>query len=246
MKVRLSAGVVCAVLVGLLVPAAGAATKGLSHVPQIDSIGQQLTGYSDIEVDGEDNPYEWGQLLGVLGDVSPAEQTLGFVTIYEPPGFPTYHRIYLSPSVWPVLMQSINGDWSNPTGEAIAIFALTHEALHYRLFSSDEGLVNACALKIFPAVLSAYFNMQPTVSEPTQVEHDKPLFKTVKRFSYVRVDGKRVRRARLLRVRAGTAVTYTDDGPPITVPNPTYSALVFDAQTFYASQPPPYSTGSCS
>jgi hypothetical protein len=245
MSVRLSAGVVCAVLVGLLAPAAGAATKGLSHVPQIDVIGQQLAGYSDIEVDGEDDPYAWGQLLGALGDVSPAEQTLGFVTIYALPGFPTYHRIYVSPAQWPALVQAINGDWSNPAGEAIAVFDLTHEALHYRLFSSDEGLVNACALKIFPTVLSTYFGVQPTVNEPTQVEHDRPLFRTVKRVSYVRVHGKRVRHVRLSRVSAGTAVTYTDDGPPVTVPNPTYSALVFDAQTFYASQPPPYSTGSC-
>jgi hypothetical protein len=236
------------VLVALLViaPSARAARAQFWHVPQLDSIGQQLSGYPDMTVVGDDDPYEWGQLLGFLGAVNPAEQTLGFVTIHVLPGAATYHRIYISPSEWPALMQAANGDWSNAYNEAVAIFDLTHEATHYRLFSTDEGRVNACALQEFPAVLSTYFGVSSTLSQPTQIAHERTVYKTVKRTSYVRIHGKRVRHVRLVRVRAGSVVSYTDDGPPVVVVNPTYLALFTDAESFYASEPPPYSTGTCS
>lgn len=238
---------VCVTLIALAaVGSASAASKGLSHAVQIDAIGQQLSGYADVEVDGENDPYEWGQLLGILGDTSPADQTLGFVTLFALPGSPTYHRIFISPSEWGSLLQAANGDWSDAYNEAVAVFDLTHEATHYRLFSTDEGRVNACALQLFPTVISTYFGVPATISQPTSVEHDTPIYSRVKRVHYVRVHGKRVRRVRYVRVQTGATVTYTDDGPPTTVPNPTYTSLVLDAQSFYASQPPPYSTGTCS
>lgn len=248
MKVRLSAGVVVAVLVALLVlfqpMSAPAATSQLWHVPQLDTIGQQLSGYPDMEVLGDDDPYEWGQNLGLLGTTAAAGDIVGYARILALPSWYGYHEVFIGPQYWPSLVKAVSGDWSDLYNEAFSVLTLIHESYHYRLFSLDEGRVNACALRDFPAVLSDDFGVSATVTQASQVEHDVPVYKTVKRVVYATVRGKRVRRARLVRVRSGVKVTYTA-GAPVVVPNPVYAALVGDAQIEYSQQPPPYSTGTC-
>lgn len=234
-------------LVGLLgfASPASAAKSQLWHVAQLDAIGQQLSGYPDLQVTGEDDPYEWGQVLGLLGDSSPAGDVTGYARIFVWPGSYGYHSVFIGPQVWSSLVKAIDGDWSDEWNEAFAVLTLIHESYHYRLFSIDEGRVNACAIRDFPAVIADYFNVQPVVSQPSQVEHDVPIYRTVKRVSYVRVKGKRVRRIHHVRVRVGEKLIYVD-GPPVDVANPVYVALVADAQAQYNGQPPPYSTGVCS
>jgi hypothetical protein len=247
MRVRLSAGVGCAVLVALLViaPSARAAHSQLWHLTQLDSVGQQLSGYPDMQVVGEDDPYEWGQVLGLLRTTTAAGDIVGYARILALPGSYGYQEILIGPQEWQFLVRATDGDWSDIYDEAFAVLTLIHESYHYRLFSFDEGRVNACAIRDFPTVISNYFGVAATVTQTSQVEHDVPAYKTMKRTAYVTVKGKRVRRVRLVRIRSGVRVTYTA-GPPISVSNPVYAGLVADAQTEYSQQPPPYSTGVCS
>jgi hypothetical protein len=117
---------------------------------------------------------------------------------------------------------------------AVAIMTVTHESNHYKLFSGDEGRVNTCALQQFPSVIDTYFNIHPTITRTVAVRTTV----LVKKRIWVRRHGRRVRVTR--RVRS-FRVVYRQQ----TVPNPDYVLLVQAAQQFYASQPPPYNSGTC-
>jgi hypothetical protein len=117
---------------------------------------------------------------------------------------------------------------------AIAIMVLTHEANHYKLYSADEGRVNACALQQFPSVIDTYFQIHPTITKTVAVTKVAWRTKNV----WVPRHGRRVRVA--IRVRTVKVVNVQQ-----TVANPDYTYLGQAAQQFYASQPAPYSTGIC-
>jgi hypothetical protein len=103
---------------------------------------------------------------------------------------------------------------------------LIHESLHWGLFSSDEGRVNACALRAFPYVIQRDFNIPATITQTYTY--------TVKVVRRVRRNGRWVNVVRYV-PRTGTQ----------TVDNPAYVALTQAAQAFYQLQPAPYSTGTC-
>lgn len=95
-------------------------------------------------------------------------------------------------------------------------------------------------------MIQTYFGVPPTNEIPTAVQHNTPVYRRVRVVTYPHVHGKRVRHVRWVKKQTGVKVTFTNDGPPVTIDNPTFTSLVADAGVIYASEPPPYSTGTCS
>jgi hypothetical protein len=89
-------------------------------------------------------------------------------------------------------------------------------------------------LQQFPGVIDKYFGIHPTVTKTVAVK------RSVWRKTRVRVR----RRGRWVRVvkRVRHVVTVHVQR---TAPNPDYVNLVQASQAFYASQPPPYNSGTC-
>jgi len=172
-----------------------------------------------VEVSGENDWTEWADLSGAEDPTL----VLGFVSIAAPASTLYYHRIFISPELWPAL-QGAAANGAARSGydhfkTAEAIFALTHEAYHYRLMSGDEGRVNACALQAFAGVLTTHFGIAPTATQ------------TKTKLSRVKVG-----RARWKTIRRRITAT---------VPNRLFNEFVSDAHAFYSAQPAPYNTGSC-
>jgi hypothetical protein len=214
---------------------AGAASKQLWHSTRYDTIASTLAGFPIVAA-GEDDYNEWGSFLN--GEDPYA--VLGFTYVYVPSSSPLYHVIFLAPRIWSTLGQIDSGGIDSVTraDAAMAILTLTHEAYHQRLYSGDESRVNACSLRDFGSTIQGQFGVSPTVEEtvttPVVTYHKvrKAVWKTVK--------GKRVRR---YVYRLVPQTTYRDD--VVVSDNPTYGELIGAAQTFVASQPPPYNTGTC-
>jgi hypothetical protein len=177
----------------------------------------------------ENDPVEWASLYGRGPTV------LGFVCISDTdPNDWCYHRVFLGPTPTATFVAWLGGQTPTYWDAAVAIMTVTHEATHYQKASTDEGRVNACALQKFPGVLDRYFQIHPTVTKTVAVR--KQVWRT-KRVRVRRLGRwvwvvRRVRQVVVLHVQR-------------TVPNPDYVNLVQAAQLFYASQPPPYSTGIC-
>lgn len=76
---------------------------------------------------------------------------LGFTFAFAPPSSAVYHRIFITPALWPTLQNAVEygpqNSQSSLYGTAVAILTMTHEAYHIRLVSGDENRVNACALQ---------------------------------------------------------------------------------------------------
>jgi hypothetical protein len=102
----------------------------------------------------------------------------------------------------------------------------------------DESRVNACALRDFGSTIQSQFGVSPTVEQTVTtpiVTHHR-----VRQVVWRTVKGKRVRR---YVYRPVSQTTYRND--TVVSNNPTYDELVSSTQTFVASQPPPYNTGTC-
>jgi hypothetical protein len=192
------------------------------------TVANGISGWS-LPVYLEDNPADWAYYFGL------STLEAGFVCIYQtdPANF-CYHDIFLGPVPTATFISWSNGISPSYWDAAVAIMTLTHEATHYKLFSSDEGRVNACALQEFPAVVDTYFGIHPTVTQTVAV--NKTVYRTKK--VWVRRNGRRVRITR--RVRS-VKVVYVEKS----VANPVYATLIGAAQAFYNSQPPPYNSGTC-
>jgi hypothetical protein len=176
----------------------------------------------------EDDPAEWTQ-FGVGVNV------LGFVCIMDADSNDwCYHRVFLGPPVARTFTDWLNGQAPSYYDAAVAIMSITHESTHYQLLSADEGRVNACALRQFPGVIDRYFGIHPTVTKTVAVK------RVVWRKKRVRAR----RHGRWVRIvkRVPHVITAYEQR---TVQNADYADLVQAAQQFYASQPPPYSTGTC-
>jgi hypothetical protein len=214
---------------------AEAVSKQLWNSDHYNAVASTLAGFP-ISADGEDDYAEWSALLE--GDDPDA--VLGFTMVYAPPSSPLYHHIFLAPVVWSTLNQIASSgiDSVSPADSAEAILTLTHEAYHQRLHSGDESRVNACALRDFGSVIENEFGVpalvEQSVTTPVVTQH------RVRRAVWRKVQGKRVRRYVYRLVRE---TTYRDDTAQVA--NPTYDALVSAAQSFVASQPPPYNSGTC-
>jgi hypothetical protein len=216
---------------------AAAASKTLRDDPRLDAVASGIAGFP-VAVVGEDDPAEWAQLVASDNvNCSDCANVLGFSRPLASPGDPLYHEVFIGPSGWTTLEAIENNGVASVGAPAAApaIMDLAHETFHLKLSSTDEGRVNACALQAFPDVISTYFGVTPTVEQTTTTTTTV----RVRHVYYVRVHGRRVRRVRLV-PKTVTRTSTTE------APNPTYIGLVAAAQAFYASQPPPYSTGVCS
>jgi hypothetical protein len=199
--------------------------------PRVDAIGRDISGIYDMFVVGIDGWNAWAY----VSKANDPSAVMGFVNIYAPRSSDRYHNIYISPAYWPALLgATLNGPANSGYDRyttAKAIFTLTHEAYHYRLFSGDEGRVNACALQAFPGVLTREFGVQPTVTTSGVIRKKVPA-------QYrVRYHHRWVYRYRWKTV--WRTVTKTS-------PNPVFQEFVADVQDFYTNhQSPPYNTGTC-
>lgn len=108
----------------------------------------------------------------------------------------------------------------------IALLALDHEALHWRLFSHDEGRVNACALADLARFVHVEFGVAQGVTKVVRVP------KRVR--VHARIHGQ------LRWVYWIKYVTTTR-----LVPNPVITGIVKAATAFRESMPFPYNTGAC-
>ena len=195
----------------------------------LDSVESGISGWT-LTTTLEDDPAEWLALFGVDTNVA------GFVCItVVDPNDPCYHRVFLGPVPTATFLTWLNNQQPVTYWDAaVAVMTVTHEANHYKLYSGDEGRVNACALQQFPGVLSTYFGIYPTITKTVPVK--KVVWK--KKWVWVRRHGKRVR----VRKRVRRVITvYVQK----MFANPDYTNLVAASQAVYHSQPPPYSTGTC-
>jgi hypothetical protein len=177
----------------------------------------------------EDDPIEWTTMFA--NDLS----VLGFVCFADTdPSDWCYHRVFVGPVPTLTFIKWSQGQTPTYWDAAVAIMTVTHEAIHYQKASGDEGRVNACALQQFPSVIDTYFGFHPTVAKTVAVTKRvwrKKRLRLLRQGRWVWV-AKRFRRVVTVHVRQ-------------TVPNPDYVKLVQASQDFYASQPPPYNTGTC-
>jgi hypothetical protein len=207
---------------------AGKRSHALYSSTFLDGVVSGISGWNLTTV-MENDSFEWAALFGADADV------LGFVCItVVDPNDPCYRRVFVGPSPTVTFINWFNNQAPTYIDAAIAIMTITHEANHYRLYSADEGRVNACALQQFPSVLSTYFQILPTTTKTVPVK--KVVWR--KKWVWVHRNGRRVHvRKRVRRV----IVIYVQK----TIQNPDYVNLIAAAEAFYRSQPPPYSTGTC-
>jgi hypothetical protein len=213
-----------------------------------DAAAQAISGYPDTHADFEDDWAEW-QTFFPAG--SCPQCVTGFTYGFVPPTDPRYHRIYLSPRVTTAMLGAIPAPTSyspiwarletstqDPMEAAVSIMTFIHENYHLRFVSGDESLVNACALRDFPYWLSSQFGIPATttLTVPQWVTRTKRVVRY--RWRWIHHHRRRVRYHKTIRYRVWVNVQHTQA-------NPLHQTLVADAQTSYASQPPPYSTGTC-
>jgi hypothetical protein len=228
-RIRRAAFVVATTAALAFAGSAQASSAQLQYNQQVDQIGSDIAGTS-VNVLGEDDWNEWASFV-------PGEDpstVLGFTFPFADPSSALYHRIFITPDLWPTLSRAAvsgaEGSGSSRYLTTVAIFALTHEAYHQRLMSGDEGRVNACALQAFPDVLSRDFGVKQTVTTTRSVP------------SRVRVRYRaRYHHRWVYRYRWKT-VWHTVAS---TTPSSMFQEYVADAHDFYSKQPPPYNTGSC-
>jgi hypothetical protein len=231
---RIFLSVIALVAASLVIPMVAEAQ--LSSGDHYDAIASALAGFP-VVADGEDDYTEWSSMLPGLDP----HAVLGFTHVFASPSTSVYHHIYLAPPIWSTLKQIESaGVESVPQQDAAtAILTVTHESYHLRLDSSDESRVNACALRDFGSVLSNQFAVAQTVEQ----SQSAPVTATVRvrQAIWRTIHGKRVRRYVYRYVSKTTYVSST-----VTVANPAYESLVSAAQSFVASQPSPYNSGTCS
>jgi hypothetical protein len=110
---------------------------------------------------------------------------------------------------------------SDPNAVALALLVLDHESQHQKLYSRDEGRVNACALNDIPRLLSTKFNVEETTQGTVLTATSTRVRVRYRVRVRVKVSGHWVYRYRY-RYRF-KYVTKTTDVPTVqTVPNPVY------------------------
>ena len=209
-------------------PLSGKRSQALYSSAFLDQVVDGISG-SPLTAVLENDPVEWTTAYG--NDVT----VLGFVCLNDTePNDWCYHRVFLGPVPTLTFINWSAGQTPTYLDAAVAIMTVTHESIHYQKNSGDEGRVNACALQQFPGVIDRYFGIHPTVTKTVAVK------KGVRRKTRVRVrrHGRWVWFVKRLRHVVTVHVQRT-------VPNPDYVNLVQASQAFYASQPPPYNSGTC-
>lgn len=255
-------GVACAALA--LSSSAFGATKQFWFGPY-DRIGEDISGIPDLRIAMEDDYGEWADVEGAFGVPSGLE-LLGAAFIFAPSTSPLYHVVIVSPDVTRALTGTLpltaDGSGTSPIWDrvasgtlsyqdaAVAILTVIHEAYHYRLASTDEARVNACALRDLPTYLSTEFQIPQTTTVTVQVPQTTVIQKRVPYYATVvsrkRVGGRLVTvRTRVQRYRTESVTQTTMVSKTETQENPAFDGIVAAAQAFRDAQPPPYNSGTC-
>ena len=205
--------------------AVAVASGGAANVgdPKLDAAAATISGDSALRTYCENDQAEWDRWTA-LANVPANEALLGFTSLLNPDPFTGGHFVYISPQPCSVLTAFVE---SSPAAfgasfqyedAGAAVLVLTHEAMHQRLRSVDEALVECNAMKYLPWVVQTVFHTPPTV--------------LVKKTIRVRVrrGGKWVRVMRSKLVRRA---------------NPTYSAINTGAALLDADTPAQYHGATC-
>jgi hypothetical protein len=184
---------------------------------QLDQIGSALSG-KPVNVYCEDSWLPWESFWAQQG--IDGTYIAGFT-------YPTTgSTLFVSPKICETLHAWFGNEDVGTYHAAQAILVLTHEAMHQRLRSGDEALVECNALKAFPSVATTYFHVAATATQRD--------FRVVKRHGHRQVHGRTVR-------WVYTTVVAVDT----TVPNPYYTRLVVDAHRWDAAMPVQYHGVTC-
>lgn len=237
---KLIIAAVVAALALCLAGTAGAATKKLWHLPELDAAVSEVAG-TPLKTVTSDNYAEWDYLAGGQGvDGWTCPTCSPSAALYNPFDgyrYNVYRTVWIHPDVWMTLAGVIRDGFStsldyNKVGEAM--LTLDHEGQHWRLFSPDEARVNACAIADLPRFLQVDWHISTTTQQTMNV----PQQYRVKVRKHVRIKGTLVWRYRW--------VTRTRYVPTVqTVTNPVYQGILNGAASFRAAQPAPYNAGAC-
>jgi len=239
---------VAALVTAVLAPTASAAAsppltagaaprvpKQVWHLPNLDPIVSEVAGVP-LSVNFSDSQAEWDYLAGDDG-------VLGFTCITCSPYTAKYnpydgYRYYMYRTVW--FAPEIHNILSNPSAYSykdigMAFLTLDHEGMHWRLFSRDEGHVNACAFKDLPRFLTVDYGIPATTVQTVSVPQQ---YRVTVRY-WAKVHGRRVARYRYV-----WKTRYVDQQRTVT--NPLITNIVNGAAQFMREdQPYPYNAGTC-
>ncbi len=211
-----------AVIVAVMFFAAPAWAGNSAH-PKLDAAAATISGDSSLLTFCENNQGEWDRWT-LLAGVPTGGTLFGFTFLLNPDPLTGGHFVYVSPRTCSVLTAYVDGipprfRSSFPYEEVgAAVLTLTHEAMHQRLRSNDEALVECNALKYLPWVIQTVFGTSET----------KLVTKEIR--ARVRRHGKwiRVWRAEVRRVI-----------------DPDYAAMISGAVLLDAGTPAPYHGATC-
>jgi hypothetical protein len=241
MKKYLLAVLSAAVAGAVLVPVASASPsdhppldKTVWHLPNLDPAVSEVAGVP-LQANYSDNQAEWNYIAGDEG-------VLGFTCIscspyasqYDPFNgayYNMYRTVWFAPEIRDILSNLSAHSYYD---QGMAFLTIDHEAMHWRLFSSDEARGNACALKDLPRFLTVDEGVPATTTQTVSV----PQQHQVKVRYRAKVHGRYVWRYRYVwRTR------YIDQQQTVT--NPLITNIVNGATAFYHDQPYPYNAGTC-
>jgi hypothetical protein len=190
---------------------------------KLDAAAATISGDSGLRTYCENDQKEWDR-WSALVSVPSSESLLGFTSLVNPDPLTGGHFVYISPRPCSVLTAFVE---SRPAEFAAsfqyedagaAVLVLTHEAMHQRLRSGDEALVECNAMKYLPWVIQTVFQTPATVLVKIAVR------------ARVKRHGKWVRVLRSKVVRRA---------------NPIYSAMNTGAVLLDAGTPAQYHGGTC-
>ena len=192
--------------------------------PKLDAAAAMISGDRTLLTYCENDQTEWDRWVS-LQSVPAGQSILGFTfPMLNPDPLSGGHFVYVNPRSCAVLTAFVGAAPSNLlsslTYEQVgaAILVLTHEAMHQRLHSGDEAVVECNAMKYLPWVIQTVFRAQETflVSKKVRVR--------VRRHgSWVRVWRTQVHR----------------------VSNPDYAAMIAGATLLDAGTPGQYHGATC-
>jgi hypothetical protein len=146
---------------------AAPAWAGNSPLPKLDAAAAKISGDSSLLTFCENNQGEWDRWT-LLAGVPTGGTLFGFTFLLSPDPLTGGHFVYVSPHTCSVLTVYVDAipprfGLSYPPEEVgAAILVLTHEAMHQRLRSADEALVECNALKYLPWVIQTVFGTSET------------------------------------------------------------------------------------
>ena len=232
------------------------------YYDEYDRIARVVSGVPDLRLLMVDSEYDW--VVYLAGDPN----TAAFVCLLATPGHWCYRKIWVSPHTSRALgLQgaTVRPWWEMLTTGTVSLYDATealitflHETYHWRLFSADEGRVQACTIRDLPYWLSAVFRIPATTTttqtvpeqRTTMVEESYDVRVKYKKRIWVKRNGNRVR-VWVTRYRWETRYRMVPRTETVyvqrttTVPNPNFQTLVSTANAIHAAERPPYGGGTC-